>query len=113
MVYAWSPAPDPDKRKLVTQAVAQHTKRRLDLRWVHLSLEDAILPGESAVQVFASEQLTLVAWFGPKEMVVFPGVTSKPAPLIVTVVPPELAPEVGLRLVTASAPAGGAATYVN
>ena len=60
------------------------------------------------MHVVASEQLTFVAWFGPNETVVAPGVGSKSVPVIVTVVPPLSAPVLGEIFVTDSVFAGGA-----
>src|SRR5262249_14551428 len=42
LVYVWSPAPEPDKRAAVVDALRKHARRRVELRWVRLHLEDAI-----------------------------------------------------------------------
>jgi hypothetical protein len=49
LVYVWSPAPDPDKRTLVTDALKKHARRRVEIRWVRPELEDAIERGSGAV----------------------------------------------------------------
>ena len=43
LVYVWSPAPDPVKRPVVTEALRKLGRRRFDLRWVRLQLEDGIV----------------------------------------------------------------------
>ena len=62
--------------------------------------------GEVAVQLVVEEHNTPVAAFVPKSTVVAPEVVEKPVPVIVTLVPPAAAPEVGLMPVTLGADAG-------
>jgi uncharacterized protein (DUF58 family) len=49
LVYVWSPAPDPDKRSVVTNALKKHARRRVEIRWVKPELEEAIALGKGAV----------------------------------------------------------------
>jgi hypothetical protein len=48
-MYVWSPAPDPEKRGLVADALRKHARRRVELRWVRLELEEAIEQGPGSV----------------------------------------------------------------
>jgi hypothetical protein len=72
------------------------------------STEPAASPGEVAVQLVAVEQLTSEAAVLPKSTVVAPEVVAKPAPVIVTEVPPESGPELGETPVTAGGEEEGA-----
>jgi hypothetical protein len=64
--------------------------------------------GLVALQLVVVEQDTAVAAVAPKATVVAPGDVMNPVPLIVTVVPPALEPELGTIALTV-----GAAMYVN
>src|SRR5262249_34220431 len=49
LVYVWSPAPEPDKRRAVMDALRKHARPRVELRWVRLHLEEGIEPREGPV----------------------------------------------------------------
>ena len=41
LVYVWSPAPDPIRRKVVVESLKKHVRRRIEFRWVRMRLDDA------------------------------------------------------------------------
>jgi uncharacterized protein (DUF58 family) len=49
LMYVWSPMPDPEKRGILTDALRKHARRRVELRWVRLELEEAIERGSGSV----------------------------------------------------------------
>ncbi|HVU01804.1 MAG TPA: DUF58 domain-containing protein [Polyangiaceae bacterium] len=40
IVYVWSPAPDPGKRPEIVEALSHASRRRTEVRWVRLTLDD-------------------------------------------------------------------------
>ena len=62
-------------------------------------------PGLSAVQLVPSAvQLTPLAGSGPNVTALVPSALTRPVPVIVTLVPPTLTPEVGVIAVTTGEP---------
>lgn len=49
LLYVWSPAPDPEKRKVVTEALKKHARRRVEIRWVRPELEEGVPRGPGIV----------------------------------------------------------------
>jgi hypothetical protein len=42
LVYVWSTAPDPIRRKVVVESLRKHVRRRLEFRWVRMRLDEAL-----------------------------------------------------------------------
>ena len=71
LIYVWSPTPDPTHRGTLERALAQHARRRHELRWVPMRFDldlDRAAPGASepvltalAAQAKAAHQRGLVA----------------------------------------------------
>jgi uncharacterized protein (DUF58 family) len=61
LVYVWSPAPDPAKRKVVAEALARHSRRRVELRWVRPHLDDALPRTQIGVEGAVSYAVSLRA----------------------------------------------------
>lgn len=61
LVYVWSPAPDPIRRKLVVEALQKHVRRRVEFRWVRMRLDDAIPRSGGPVQRAIAEAVALRA----------------------------------------------------
>jgi uncharacterized protein (DUF58 family) len=64
LVYVWSPAPDPVKRPVVTEALRKHGRRRVELRWVGLRLEEGILRSAGTVSHAVGHAVALRARVG-------------------------------------------------
>jgi uncharacterized protein (DUF58 family) len=64
LMYVWSPTPDPEKRSMVTDALRKHARRRVELRWVRLELEEAIEHGTGSLANAVRSAVTLRARVG-------------------------------------------------
>jgi uncharacterized protein (DUF58 family) len=61
LVYVWSPAPDPARRAVVTDALASHARRRVEFRWVRLRLAESMPRFTSEVGRAAAHAVALRA----------------------------------------------------
>lgn len=61
LVYVWSPAPDPIRRKVVVESLKKHVRRRIEFRWVRMRLDDAIPRAGGAVQRAVADAVALRA----------------------------------------------------
>jgi len=64
LVYVWSPAPDPDKRGIVTDALKKHARRRVEIRWVRPELEQGVPRGSTATAEAVGDAITIRARVG-------------------------------------------------
>jgi hypothetical protein len=94
--------PDPVRESVTTPEIAPQPYPKRSVERSVLGLEEVITvtgtapvevtAGDTAVHVVVELQLTLVAAVFPKSTVVAPLAVEKPAPVMVTVVPPEVEP---------------------
>src|SRR4029079_10196641 len=61
IVYVWSPAPDPQKRAGLMEALSKHARRRTELRWVRLTLDDGFDKDATAVSLAVTSAVSLRA----------------------------------------------------
>ncbi len=64
LIYVWSPAPDPAKRGVVTDALRKHARRRVEIRWVRPELEEALAEGSGPVAAAVSAAVATRARVG-------------------------------------------------
>lgn len=61
LVYVWSPAPDPVRRKQVVEALKMHARRRTEFRWVRMRLDDGIARSGGSVERAVADAVALRA----------------------------------------------------
>jgi uncharacterized protein (DUF58 family) len=64
LAYVWSPAPEPTRRASVMEALRAHGRRRIELRWVSLRLEEGIARGGADVTEAVGHAVALRARLG-------------------------------------------------
>jgi uncharacterized protein (DUF58 family) len=64
LAYIWSPAPEPVRRARVMDALQKHGRRRVELRWVSLRLEEGISRGGTEVADAVGHAVALRARLG-------------------------------------------------
>jgi uncharacterized protein (DUF58 family) len=64
LIYVWSPAPDPDKRGVVYEALKKHARRRVEIRWVRPELEQGVPRGPGTVAQAVGSAIALRARVG-------------------------------------------------
>jgi uncharacterized protein (DUF58 family) len=61
LAYVWSPTPDPEKRPAVAAALRKLPRRRLELSWVRLKLDDGVHAGADPVVTAVAHAVVLRA----------------------------------------------------
>jgi uncharacterized protein (DUF58 family) len=64
LIYVWSPAPDPDKRGVVYEALKKHARRRVEIRWVRPELEQGVPRGPGTVAQAVGSAIAIRARVG-------------------------------------------------
>ncbi len=61
VVYVWSPPPEAESRPEIERALTRYPRRRIDLRWVPMQLEQGIPRSKDAVSVAVADAVSLRA----------------------------------------------------